>query len=78
MCPRRDRRDGRSAIVLQSSPGVRRRTMNRRDFLKAFGAGVAACAAAGTMAAAEARDKRKPNIVLIFVDDLSGVGTRRY
>jgi len=44
--------------------------MNRRDFLKACGVGAVACAMPRGAAAAAESKKRKPNIVLIFADDL--------
>ncbi len=42
----------------------------RRDFLKAVGFGSAALAMPRSLAAAEAKESRKPNIVLIMADDL--------
>ncbi len=44
--------------------------MNRRDFLQTIGVGVAACTAGGLSAASAPSDKKRPNVVLIFVDDL--------
>ena len=44
--------------------------MNRRDFFKTVGIGAAAAMLPGTLSAAAAASKRKPNVVLILVDDL--------
>ena len=43
---------------------------SRRDFLKTAGLGVAATAVAKRLSAGEGRSVRKPNVVLILVDDL--------
>src|SRR4030042_1904336 len=42
--------------------------MDRRGFLKAMGAGVRGVMVGGT--GSEARERRRPNVVLIFSDDL--------
>jgi len=44
--------------------------MNRRCFLKTLGFGAAAAVLPGNLSAAPTAAKRKPNIVLILVDDL--------
>ncbi len=44
--------------------------MNRRDFFKTVGLGAAATVLAGNVSAFGAKAKRKPNVVLILVDDL--------
>ena len=44
--------------------------MNRRDFFKTVGLGAAAAMMPGNLPAAPAASKRKPNFVLILVDDL--------
>ncbi|MDP6634683.1 MAG: sulfatase-like hydrolase/transferase [Phycisphaerae bacterium] len=44
--------------------------MNRRDFFKTVGFGAAATMLGGNLPAAPAASKRKPNVVLILVDDL--------
>jgi len=50
--------------------------MNRRDFLRTVGC-VAGAAAVGRASAAAAATAKKPNIVLLFVDDL-GWGEIKY
>ena len=44
--------------------------MNRRDFFKSVGLGAAATMLTRNLSAASAASKRKPNVVLILVDDL--------
>jgi arylsulfatase A len=44
--------------------------MNRRDFFKTVGVGAAAAMLPGSLSAAPVASKRKPNVVLILVDDL--------
>ncbi len=44
--------------------------MNRRDFLKTLGVGSVACGLPRAVRAADSQSKTRPNVVLIFVDDL--------
>ncbi|MDP6634477.1 MAG: sulfatase-like hydrolase/transferase [Phycisphaerae bacterium] len=44
--------------------------MNRRDFLKTLSTGIALYAAPGAAGAVKSNRKSRPNVVLIFVDDL--------
>lgn len=45
-------------------------TTNRRDFLKSAAAGVSAAGITSVLGTAAASAKRKPNIVILFIDDL--------